>query len=170
MGACCGNEDPVQMRKDRKKQIASMQSGISDADAWRQVNELWQKKGLKKTDALDMEEARPFITSYVQNALNQQHVDEGTITQIFNEIDEDGNQSLDRQEMFNFIKNTNFTAPNEPAKILKKKTKSMAQLEDGTNPLAKGARLTVYDDAKRRVAAASIEIGTLKFKMPKAQN
>ena len=32
--------------------------------------------------------------------------------QIFNEIDEDGNQSLDRNEMFNFIKKKDFRDPN----------------------------------------------------------
>ena len=71
--------------------------------------------------------------------------------------------------MFNFIKQKNFTTPNEPAKILKKKTKSMAQLEDGTNPLVKGSKITVYDDAKRRMADVAAEMGTLKFKIPKAQ-
>lgn len=41
---------------------------------------------------------------------------------IFNEIDEDGNQSLDQKEMFDFIKKQEFKEPNAPEGLKKKKT------------------------------------------------
>ena len=51
-------------------------------------------------------------------------VDDGLIMQIFNEIDEDGNQSLDKQEMFDFLKRVDFKEPNVPAPLMKTKTLS----------------------------------------------
>ena len=46
----------------------------------------------------------------------------GLVLSIFNEIDEDGNQSLDQKEMFEFIKKQEFKEPNAPATLQKKKT------------------------------------------------
>ena len=55
-------------------------------------------------------------------------VDDGLIMQIFNEIDEDGNQSLERKEMFDFIKKQEFKEPNTPAPLQRIMTINESQM------------------------------------------
>ena len=66
---------------------------------------------------MDIEKARPFIESYIKQVKGVDRIDPGLVMSIFNEIDEDGNQSLDRNEMFQFIKKQEFKEPNQPAPL-----------------------------------------------------
>ena len=66
--------------------------------------------------------ATPFITDYIMKVRGEKKIDEGMVRQIFNEIDEDGNQTLDQQELFNFIVKQEFKDPNAPQDQLKVKT------------------------------------------------
>ena len=74
-------------------------------EAQERVDELWKKTGLKPEDTMTLDVARPFILDYIKEVKGVSKVDEGLVMQIFNEIDGDGNQSLDQKEMFDFIKN-----------------------------------------------------------------
>ena len=51
------------------------------------------------------------MEDYIKEIKNVDSVDEGLFMHIFNEIDEDGNQTLDRQEMFEFVKKKDFKEP-----------------------------------------------------------
>ena len=57
-------------------------------------------------------------------------VDLGLVMQIFNEIDADGNQTIDQREMFNFIKNQEFRDSNLPEQSLKRQN-SLVQMNKG---------------------------------------
>ena len=67
---------------------------------------------------MTLEVARPFILDYIKEVKGISKVDEGLVMQIFNEIDGDGNQSLDQKEMFDFIKNQEFKDSNLPQKSM----------------------------------------------------
>ena len=69
---------------------------------------------------MSFEMATPFITDYIKKVKGVQKIDEGLVLSIFNEIDEDGNQSLDQKEMFDFIKKQEFKEPNAPEALKKK--------------------------------------------------
>ena len=45
---------------------------------------------------MGLDSARPFMEEYIKEIKNVDSVDEGLLMHIFNEIDEDGNQTLDR--------------------------------------------------------------------------
>ena len=64
---------------------------------------------------MSFEMATPFITDYIKKVRGEKKIDEGMVRQIFNEIDEDGNQTLDQQELFNFIIKQEFKDPNAPS-------------------------------------------------------
>ena len=66
--------------------------------------------------------ARPFMENYIKEIKNVDSVDEGLLMHIFNEIDEDGNQTLDRQEMFEFVKKKDFKEPQTPAPLERTQT------------------------------------------------
>ena len=57
------------------------------------------------------------MENYIKEIKNVDSVDEGLLMHIFNEIDEDGNQTLDRQEMFEFVKKKDFKEPQTPAPL-----------------------------------------------------
>ena len=80
-----------------------MEEDLTDIEAWKKVDQLWEAHGLGKTDTMGLDQARPFMENYIKEIKNVDSVDEGLFMHIFNEIDEDGNQTLDRQEMFEFV-------------------------------------------------------------------
>ena len=49
---------------------------------------------------MTFEVATPFITNYIKEIKGAKKIDAGEVRQIFNEIDEDGNGTLDQDEMF----------------------------------------------------------------------
>ena len=104
--------------------MSSPTPAIPDAEIEKRVDELWKKEGLEETGSLTLEKARPFIEAYLKSTRNIVKVDDGLIMQIFNEIDEDGNQALDRREMYDFMKRVDFKEPNAPAPLPKLKTMS----------------------------------------------
>ena len=90
---------------------------MTDIEAWRRVDQLWNQHGLDKSATMGLDLARPFMENYIKEIKNVDSVDEGLLMHIFNEIDEDGNQTLDRQEMFEFVKKKDFKEPQTPAPL-----------------------------------------------------
>ena len=124
---CCNDGSNAQgttLDKGNKGKLVSNMGStkITDKEAWAHVDSLWKQKGLKNEESMSHEAARPFIESYIKSVKKVDKVDDGLIMQIFNDIDEDGNQSLDRKELFDFIKKQDFKEPNTPAPMQKKKT------------------------------------------------
>ena len=73
-----------------------MEENVTDIEAWRKVDALWKQHGLDKSATMGLDLARPFMENYIKEIKNVDSVDEGLLMHIFNEIDEDGNQTLDR--------------------------------------------------------------------------
>ena len=84
---------------------------MTEVEAWRKVDQLWQSKGLAETDNIKLDMARPFMEAYIKEVKNVDTVDEGLLQHIFNEIDEEGDQTLSWQEMFEFLKKKDFKEP-----------------------------------------------------------
>lgn len=79
-------------------------------------------------------------------------------------MDEDGNGQIDRTEMFNFMKKKEFVAPNEPAKIVKTKTKTETELAGGLAKkpsVPEGISLT--KEAEKRINSMKADMGTLQI-------
>ena len=104
MGTICGSANDQTITIDGKvKQLgkkSSTSTKITDDEAWAHVRKLWMQKKLKKDEAMTFEVATPFITNYIKEIKGTKKIDAGEVRQIFNEIDEDGNGTLDQDEMF----------------------------------------------------------------------
>ena len=111
--------------------------------------------------------ATPFITDYIKKVKGVQKIDEGLVLSIFNEIDEDGNQSLDQKEMFDFIKKQEFKEPNAPEALKKKQTltqtKGTVQAKISTE--SKKAP-SIYDQVMKRIKEAEDKLGAYPDKIP----
>ena len=68
-----------------------MKEDMTEVEAWKRVDRLWQKHGLEKTETMKLDTARPFMEEYIKEVKNIESVDEGLFMSIFNEIDEEGN-------------------------------------------------------------------------------
>jgi len=79
-------------------------------------------------------------------------------------MDEDGNGTIDRTEMFKFMKNKEFVVPNEPAKLTKTKTKTETELAGGLGkkPSVPGG-INLQKEADKRISAAKADVGTLQL-------
>ena len=93
---------------------------MTEEEAQARVDALWAKCDLKSRDSMTLEKATPFIQEYMREMKGVKEVDSGLVMQIFNEIDADGNQTIDQREMFNFIKNQEFRDSNLPEQSLKR--------------------------------------------------
>ena len=87
---------------------------MSDEQVRARVEELWAENELQSEQSMTLQMAQPFIEEYIKEVKGIQKVEFGLVMQIFNEIDGDGNQALDQQEMFDFIKNQEFKDSNVP--------------------------------------------------------
>ena len=67
---CCGSESStdVQLEKTNKRRIVSQyhDSGISDKEAWKKVDDLWKMHRLRNDETMKLDKARPFIESYIK--------------------------------------------------------------------------------------------------------
>ena len=86
-----------------------------DKDAWGEVDAIWKRHNLQKDDSMSIELAIPHIEAYIKKLKVVDNIDRGLIMSIFNEIDEDGNQCLDRNEMYHFIRKAGLKEPNQPS-------------------------------------------------------
>ena len=75
---------------------------------------MWKKNNLKNEESLDFDRAKPFIEKWLKEHGGVKEVDEAMITQTFLDMDADGNQNIDRDEMFEFIKKKDFKAQQKP--------------------------------------------------------
>ena len=108
MGAACCEcvipEDNSATRGALKNKILSP----GDFELWQKVDSLWIKHGLSRDEGLDMQKAIPLLKEINRQLNKQSEPTEEQISQIFNQIDEDGNQSIERDELFNFLKVRNY--------------------------------------------------------------
>ena len=114
---------------------------------------------------MSFEMATPFITEYIKKVKGVQKIDEGLVLSIFNEIDEDGNQSLDQKEMFDFIKKQEFKEPNAPEALKKKHTLTQTneQAKVKVNVSDKKAE-SIYDATMKMVKEAEKNLGVFPIK------
>jgi len=122
---------------------------LTDNQAWKEVNDLWAEHGLKENEHMNIELARPFITAYVKEVKGEKKIDDGLITQIFNDIDEDDSMSIDRTELFTFIKKRDFKPPNQVAVVKAKKT--MNDIEDHPDFKKAITVSSIYAEADLRI-------------------
>ena len=185
MGCCAnsgaGADKGVELAKGNQKKLVSttQSTKITDTEAWAHVDSLWKQHKLKNNESMSHEAARPFITSYIKSVKKVDRIDDGLVMQIFNEIDDDGNQSLDRKELFDFIKKQDFKEPNQPAPMQKTKTmtqkgidaKKSADHKDQPLSARNAAKPSVFDAAMGRVAEAEKQTGLkpLKMSVPKKE-
>ena len=149
---------------------------ITEKEAWEHVDNLWQKHNLKNEEPLTLELARPFIESYIKSVKKVSTIDDGLVLQIFNEIDDDGNQSLDRKEMFDFIMKQDFKEPNTPAPLMKKQTmnESTLKTKKAADVIAKkksaeqsrSNKPSIYKEAMNHIEGCSASITPLPLKAP----
>ena len=106
MGAvCCETDDG--MYEARSAQNIKILAPV-DIELWQKVDDLWSQSGLGPNQGLDMERAVPLVKE-INCQLNKQfEPTDDQINDLFNQIDEDGNQSIERVELFNFLKIRNY--------------------------------------------------------------
>ena len=119
MGCCDSNELTFDKPTSRKR-MAKLLNSMSEEEIRARVEELWAENKLESEQSMTLQMAQPFITEYIKEVKGIQKVEFGLIMQIFNEIDGDGNQALDQQEMFDFIKNQEFKDSNIPQATIKR--------------------------------------------------
>ena len=114
--------------------------------------------------------ATPFITDYIKQVRGEKKIDEGMVRQIFNEIDEDGDQTLDQCELFNFIKRQDFKDPNAPSDQLKVKTLSGASALTPRNYSSDIKANSIYDAVMIKLRIAQKEMGAIEMEiLPKSK-
>ena len=146
--------------------MGSSSTKLTDQEAWAQVNKLWDQKKLKKTEAMSFEMATPFITEYIKRVKGVQKIDEGLVLSIFNEIDEDGNQSLDQKEMFDFIKKQEFKEPNAPEGLKKKHTLTGANATAKVKVNTDTKVSSIYDDVMKKVKESEADLDAFPCTIP----
>ena len=52
---------------------------MTEVEAWRKVDQLWQSKGLGETDNIKLDMAGPFMEAYIKEVKNVDTVDEGLL-------------------------------------------------------------------------------------------
>lgn len=98
---------------------------------------------------------------------NVESVSDDQIAQIFNDIDADGNQSIDRKEMFEFLKRMDSTETKATAPFMKKMSMKAVQLEEKPMGLRRKATsmTSIYKNAEQAIANAPNSMGApLHFK------
>ena len=171
MGICGSKNETgaVELNKKNSKGLKSTMGAntkLTDQEAWAQVNKLWAEKKLKKEESMSFQAATPFIVDYIKKVKGVQKVDEGLVLSIFNEIDEDGNQSLDQKEMFEFIKKQEFKEPNAPATLQKKKTLTQTNTQAKTTKASDKKAASIYDAILKKVKETEGDLGAFPIKIP----
>ena len=112
MGACC--KGTTQVESVRKPQnidalgsnYAAQQlskSAIEDDAERKRVEEIWKKFDTNNNGSLDRSEGKAFLQQELETMTGQPPTDE-EIERNFNIIDEDGNGTLDKEEVLKFLK------------------------------------------------------------------
>ena len=117
---CCNSSEHTFDKPTSRKRMAKLLNSMSEEEIRARVEELWAENKLESEQSMTLQMAQPFITEYIKEVKGIQKVEFGLIMQIFNEIDGDGNQALDQQEMFDFIKNQEFKDSNIPQATIKR--------------------------------------------------
>ena len=92
------------IRKTKKKE----DDDYNDQEIWAKVAEIWEKNQLNKEDSLTLTNAFPYIHEYMLS-IGIDPAAEGNdeeVQKIFDEIDEDNNGTIEREEMYNHLKRT----------------------------------------------------------------
>ena len=88
-----------------------MGSGVSqEQQIMNQVDELWEKCGLNQDQSLSMEASGPLVREIFRQQMKKSGLEvtaeasQEIMTQIFNQIDVDKSQTIERQELIDFLK------------------------------------------------------------------
>ena len=88
-----------------------MGSGVSqEQQILNQVDELWEKCGLNQDQSLSMEASGPLVREIFRQQMKKSGLEvtaeasQEIMTQIFNQIDVDKSQTIERQELIDFLK------------------------------------------------------------------
>ena len=81
-----------------------------DHPCWDKVDEIWREYGLTKEESLNTEQAKDYVKKYAMKELGMttksMGKDEQLLKDIFNDIDQNGDGNLSRDEMFTHLKRT----------------------------------------------------------------
>ena len=171
MGNLCSNSvDDGAPMSQRGGKIGKNINDVSDKDAWKEVDAVWKKHNLKNDESLDFDRAKPFIEKWLKENRGVKEVDEAMITQTFLDMDADGNQNIDRDEMFEFIKKKDFQAQQKPAAAAPKKQNTIKADKKKVVENAE-KRDSVYKETMAKIATEEKDMGTLKFdNLPAEEN
>ena len=91
-----GGKKPA-AKKKKQKRPPKEEVDQDDDECWARVAEIWEKHQLNKEDGLRLTQALPYVQEYMQ----QKGIDVSTsnndeVQKIFDEIDEDGNGTIER--------------------------------------------------------------------------
>jgi len=98
---------PMKNKKKKKRTKEQIQDDLDDKEIWAKIAEIWQTNELAKDEELSKDQALPYVQDYMQQLdIDVDQADQGEIDKIFAELDEDGNGSISRDEMYNHLKKT----------------------------------------------------------------
>ena len=64
----------------------------TEEDAWKKINQLWCQQGFKKDETVSFARAKEFILKYMTDIEKLNTVDDGVLTELFEEIDTEDDQ------------------------------------------------------------------------------
>ena len=65
-----------------------------DISTRKQVDEIWKKNSLHKSEGLNLKEANQIIQNYAKMCLGNDHVENSQVREIFDQIDQNGSGLL----------------------------------------------------------------------------
>ena len=103
MGVVCCEANDSELYDPRSAQSIKIMSP-NDIELWQKVDECWSQNGLSPNAGLDLESAIPLIRQIILQLSDTTYPTDEQITEIFKEIDDDGNLTIERIELFNYLK------------------------------------------------------------------
>ena len=98
------------------------------------MDSFWEKHGLEKDQSMPRDQAMPILEGHLKTVNNILHIEESLINSVFNNMDNVGNQSIDRKEMFEFLTQQNFKIPREIASLRSNGTNSVFGIPKDNEP------------------------------------
>ena len=125
MGLCC---EPGEMEvSTAKHRPGDLKKLAPDYELRKQVTTLFAQKGLGEEDGMPMETAIPLLQDIIAQKTKGKAVVQPTeeqLTRLFNEIDVDGNQTIEVEEMVTFLKRSDYNLETMISKSPQKQRRS----------------------------------------------
>ena len=109
MGVCC---EPQDMEAATPKTRVDLRILAPDYELRKQVTTVFKQQGLGEDEGMPMDKAIPILKDIIAKRTKGKAVVQPTeqeLTRLFNEIDEDGNQTIEVEEMVSFLKRSDYT-------------------------------------------------------------